>query len=489
MAASEQQHSESCGLSQLRGLVQDAKVEGILRKHGLAGGPLRSAEMEGEITQGNITRVLVIGFSAVIVLLGLGGAVALHNILSIQENAAKLVREQRVTRKLIENLQDEQKTLSAIFYSINGDPDTANPDVIRRRLVEVDKDLRNLERESSDAAQRPAWSELLRASYAFGLEAKRLLAEPDLPSSGSRELFSRHEKVIFTISRLVDEGFGRVTKAEEEIQNRSERLDRESLTLLFASLGLALICSIFTVRMTRQLFRNMAWQESELTRVSWQMLADQESIARRFSHELHDELGQTLAALKANLTALRPPPDQRARMDDSVKLLDDAIRNVRQLSQLLRPMMLDDFGLDAGLGWLCEGFMQRTGIVVEYSSGLHDRLPDATETHLFRMAQEALTNVARHSGATQVRMELAASADQVRLTIADNGRGWAEKASYGTSMGMTGMRARARAVGGVFRVSDAAGGGLQVEAVVPRMSESPESNRKETHESNSNLVS
>src|SRR5919107_5509618 len=102
------------------------------------------------------------------------------------------------------------------------------------------------------------------------------------------------------------------------------------------------------------------------------MLEGQEATARRFSHELHDELGQSLTALKTNLTALDGRGElSRERVEDSVRLVDEAIGNVRQLSQLLRPTILDDFGLEAGLRWLSEGFPNRTGIGVEFA-GSHD---------------------------------------------------------------------------------------------------------------------
>jgi signal transduction histidine kinase len=163
--------------------------------------------------------------------------------------------------------------------------------------------------------------------------------------------------------------------------------------------------------------------------------------------------------------------------------VDESIRNVRQLSQLLRPMILDDFGLDAGLNWLCEGFMQRTGIEVSYQSNYHSRLPDEMETHLFRIAQEALTNVARHSGAATVRMELYSDTDDIRLTIADNGKGIQKVPANGQSLGMTGMRARARAVGGAFSVNSPEGKGVKIEVVVP-MPESVE----EVNEPHPNLA-
>jgi signal transduction histidine kinase len=444
---------------------------------------------QGEITQSSISRVLVIGFSLVIVLLIFGGSIAIRNIISIQENAAKLVSELRVTRHLIENLQDEQQTLSTVFYTITGDPDTADRDKVFRRLAQEDQRLLLMEKEAQPpAGQQVLWGELMQATHAFGVEAHRLLARGVTSATGSRDLFRKHEQVIFIISQLVGQGFQRVADAEGEIDRRATRFNHESLTLLCASLGLALLCVIFTVRMTHEMFRRMTWQESELMRVSWHMLADQESIARRFSHELHDELGQTLAAVKSNLAAAPPlgagerGAERAMRLADSTRLVDDAIRNVRQLSQLLRPMILDDFGLDAGLGWLCEGFMQRTGIEVDYESNLHSRLPDETETHLFRIAQEALTNVARHSGATRVKMNLLASSDDIRLTIVDNGKGIEDLSAGTQSLGMTGMRARARAVGGIFRVTTPKEGGLKLEARIPLPEVVPLSDQREKHE-------
>src|SRR5205814_8496260 len=139
------------------------------------------------------------------------------------------------------------------------------------------------------------------------------------PTLASRDLFRAHEKVIKVISGLVDQGFQRVSEAEGEIGKRSANLVRDSLTLLGTSLGLALIGSLFTVRVTRELFRSMTWQQGELMRVSWHMLADHESIARRFSHELHDELGQALAALKSNLAALSHQPTNVNRINDSAR--------------------------------------------------------------------------------------------------------------------------------------------------------------------------
>src|SRR5262249_3977848 len=145
---------------------------------------------------------------------------------------------------------------------------------------------------------------------------------------------------------------------------------------------------------------------------------------------------------------------------------DEAIGNVRQLSQLLRPTILDDFGLEAGLRWLCEGFDARTGIHVQFESNFSGRLADETETHLFRIAQEALTNVARHSGAKQVKVKLESNRTQICLTIQDDGRGLVSPPD-GSGLGMIGMRARARSANGDVEVRSRPGEGVLIEVRIP----------------------
>ena len=155
------------------------------------------------------------------------------------------------------------------------------------------------------------------------------------------------------------------------------------------------------------------------------------------------------------------------RLADCLHLVDEAIGNVRQMSQLLRPTILDDFGLAAGLRWLCEGFAQRTGIDVTCDARFAGRLPDEAETHLFRIAQEALTNVARHASAKHVRVRLEAIGDKVLLGIGDDGRGLGTAAANPRGLGLIGMRARARSAGGDVEVRSRPGEGVLIEVRVP----------------------
>jgi two-component system sensor histidine kinase UhpB len=141
------------------------------------------------------------------------------------------------------------------------------------------------------------------------------------------------------------------------------------------------------------------------------------------------------------------------------------------MSHLLRPTILDDFGLEAGLRWLVEGFSTRTGIAVHLDSTYSGRLPDETETHLFRIAQEALTNVARHSGGHRVDIRLEVRNGEVLLAIEDDGRGLLAQPRNGTpssgGLGLIGMRARARSAGGDMTVRSRPREGVRIEVRVP----------------------
>jgi len=420
-----------------------------------------------QITHQNIFRVLIGGFSLVIVFLVAAAIVGIRNIESIRQNAASLLREQSVTNRLIGELHSRQTSLSEVFSVLARDPDSVDYDHIMSQLDEADRDIDRIAAEGAQTPEYRLWSRLKETSAQFSHEARRLLTTEDVETYASNDLFRDHEDFISVVARLIEAEYQKASAAQTQIDKRSSRLFIASLLFGATSIVLALVFAAVTVRMVSQLIRGMEWQTAELARVSWHMLEDQEATARRFSHELHDELGQSLTAVKANLTALDSGGQvNRPRLEDCLRLVDEAIGNVRQMSQLLRPTILDDFGLEAGLRWLCEGFGTRTGIDVRLTSNYSGRMSDETETHLFRIAQEALTNVARHSGAAHVEMNLASKGDEIGLTIQDDGRGM-PAAPAGRGMGLTGMRARARSAGGDLALRSKAGEGVVIEVRVP----------------------
>ena len=431
------------------------------------------------VTQRSLLRVLIGGFSLVIVLLLAGAFVGIGNIHSIKENAARLVEEQQSTNRLLEEVHRQQASLSDVFSILARDPDSVDYIRILAELDAADRDIDRIATEGARTPQSNLYAQLRQTSAAFSGEARRLLAVEEPETFSSQALFRDHEAFTSVVAKLIEASYRRAVAAQNQIDQRSERLVKQSSIFLAAFLMLALLCTVLTVRLTAQLLRKMDWQESELSRVSWHMVEDQESTARRFSHELHDELGQSLTAIKANLAAMRGTGADASRLDDCLALVDESIGNVRQMSQLLRPTVLDDFGLEAGLRWLCEGFAHRTGIQTEFKSTISGRLPDETETHLFRLAQEALTNVARHSGAHNAVVMLDSKNGEVCLSIRDDGRGLPAPGAEQRGMGMIGMRARARSVGGDLSVRSQAGLGVEIEVRVP--AGGAEHERKDSH--------
>jgi two-component system, NarL family, sensor histidine kinase UhpB len=154
-----------------------------------------------------------------------------------------------------------------------------------------------------------------------------------------------------------------------------------------------------------------------------------------------------------------------------LELVDYTIETVRRIASGLRPPVLDDFGLVAALEPLLERFSEQTGIQVELQAD-QDDLPNAARRALYRIVQEALTNVARHARATRVRVVLASSRDQLRLEITDDGIGIPSgRIESSGSLGLVGMRERAAALGAGFEIEGAPGGGTTIRTTLPQLRE------------------
>ncbi|HEX4959822.1 MAG TPA: sensor histidine kinase [Thermoanaerobaculia bacterium] len=213
-----------------------------------------------------------------------------------------------------------------------------------------------------------------------------------------------------------------------------------------------------------------------LAKAVWRV---QEEERRRLARELHDGLGQTLTALTHQLERLGEklggavPPEISARLDDSVEMARLALNESRDLSRLLRPTVLDDLGLVAALSWLARTLEQRTDLKVELDlDPLAERVDPDLKTLVFRLVQEALTNVLRHAGVDRAQVAVSRSGESLVLRVADAGRGFEPQAILGegaatTSSGLRGMRDRLELFGGRLEIASAPGQGTVLSAAVP----------------------
>ncbi len=415
--------------------------------------------------------ILAVGFGVTISVLWISGRIVVREVRGIRGNVSELAREQVLVARLVNDIQLEENAMTGIILQIAlGGARADESEALFRNLAESAAALVTVAEEARDAGGDIVWTELERLSREF-VDVVRLARDRGVGDGerGLGALFTRHRQLIGLVNRIIHEGNGRLEDLEARLDDEARSLHHEVNLLFLSGVVLAAVSALFTVGFAWRGLHRIQWQSDELNRVSWQMLRSQEEVARRFAHELHDELGQSLASLRTNL-AKDFAPEREALHIDRLSLVDQCIANVRELSQLLRPVVLDDFGLDAGLRWLVEKFAQRTRLDVRYESEVEGRFSDDCETHLFRIAQEALANIARHSGARRVVVRLSLEERELRLSIDDDGcglgsRGEPEPGAVG--MGMVGMRARARHLGGELRVVDHSPSGLRVEVHVP----------------------
>lgn len=231
------------------------------------------------------------------------------------------------------------------------------------------------------------------------------------------------------------------------------------------------------VREKQALYEESLRHQGQLRRLSQKMLQVSEATMRRLARELHDDLGQALTAVRIDLglidRELAPGSALHARVREAREQIGAILRDVRDLSQLLRPAVLDDLGLLPAMQSYLTTFGERTDVLVTLDvPKLEERLPAPVEVTLYRALQEALTNVARHSGAHNVHVCLQTRPDAVTLQIRDDGRGFdaagflrAPPPRHG--MGLIGMRERAATYGGHFKIESRPDAGTRVELTVP----------------------
>jgi PAS domain S-box-containing protein len=221
-----------------------------------------------------------------------------------------------------------------------------------------------------------------------------------------------------------------------------------------------------------QLFQSVNAQRDRLRGLSARLVEAQEAERRHIARELHDEVGQVLTRLRMTLqmSSRQEPGALRASLDQAQQLIGRLMDQIQDLSLALRPTMLDDLGLVPALLWHIEHYRQQTGIQVQFEQSAADRrFAPQVETAAYRIVQEALTNVARHSGAQAVAVHVGIDNSTLTVQIEDAGAGFEVAAMWATRVasGLSGMRERAELLGGELTVESAPGAGTQITAELP----------------------
>jgi signal transduction histidine kinase len=231
--------------------------------------------------------------------------------------------------------------------------------------------------------------------------------------------------------------------------------------------------AVVTVTHIAALERKSAEADAELRRLSAQIRVAQEQERRVLSRELHDQAGQMLTGLRMELASISHGAGEEefnTRVTHAKGIVEQTLRVVRNIATMLRPSMLDDLGLMAALGWLVRDVKRSSGIEVkaEIDPSL-DNLPDAECTCIYRVVQEAMTNAARHSGASRIDVVIGFSGAEAIGSVADNGEGFEALERRRAGLGLIGMEERLRELGGNLRVVSSPGAGTRIEFRVPAL--------------------
>jgi signal transduction histidine kinase len=252
----------------------------------------------------------------------------------------------------------------------------------------------------------------------------------------------------------------------------TREVEYRAVANILPGLHLGVVRDITERKRTEQALHTYAKRLKVLSR---RVVEVQEEERRHLARELHDEIGQSLTAIGINLKALRvnSNPELHPRLEDCIGIVHDATDEVRQLSLNLRPAMLDDLGLVAALRWYLNRQAQRVGYMARFTANPEEAsIAPAVATTAFRVAQEALTNVARHANARRVWLRLRMQKPSLSLVVRDDGSGFDSRAMLRRNaavagLGLLGMQERAALLDGRVAVRSVPGRGTEVRMTIP----------------------
>ena len=285
-------------------------------------------------------------------------------------------------------------------------------------------------------------------------------------------LQARQAALSTAVARLLVQNNESEEQAAQRIGEIYDRVQRQVYVFLVAILTAILLTSLYLIRSNRQLFARLAALSEQRSELAQKLISTQESTLRYISRELHDEFGQILTAIGSMLSrAGNHAPEGsplRSELREVCEIAQSTLDNVRTLSQALHPVMLDESGLESTLDWYIPTVERQTGVSISYEkSGTPFPVDGSAGIHIYRVVQEALNNVTRHSGAREAWVRLRFLTDVLEIEVEDHGSGFANPQSK-PGIGLVAMRERAELLGGTMEFSQPSSGGTLVRLVIPK---------------------
>lgn len=435
-----------------------------------------------------IRAALMVGFGLVFGLWLVTGWAFTRHLTTVEEQGADLTARYMRAQDLLSAIRGQLNLNSIILRDALLDTSPASRPTMARRLADneqaIDAALEAYQPVHADTPEqlrrlRDEVADFRRATHQI-LEAEGGGADP-VALLGSAIAPRRAAAIALSddIRALNRRAFVQHQLATAELHRDVER--RWWWTLggaMGTSVAIALLAVLYAGRLESRLQRQRQRDQQsarELQELSQRLVAVQEEERRHIARELHDEVGQALSAIKVDLLLAQRDLERRGEplatcLDSPQRMADEALHVVRDLSQLLRPAVLDDLGLAAAVDGLLRGLSRRHHVHVELvTESLPHRLPADIEVTAFRIIQEALTNVARHSGATRCLVRIARHDDLVTLSVDDNGCGFdlRRPRTARQGLGLLGLRERVAERHGTIDIATAPGEGTRLLVSLP----------------------
>lgn len=436
---------------------------------------------------GGRSPVLTLGLGVALALLTIGavGGYTIAEVRRLRDEQTAISERNRKDSLQLLRIQNDLSSLGVLMRDM---ADAVEPypvqgyqpafDRIRRDLAEATATERTLAPAARAEAQQTMMAQTMEA---FWTDVSRMFALAHTNEAAARELIrgtliARHRAIDGMVSQFLVMNNRMQEEAAQANRAIYDRVSREILLLVTALLVVTAIVGVWVILANRRAFREVEQVSAELRTLSRRMLRVQEDVQRAISRELHDDFGQIVTAIGTLLgRARRHAADADAalavELDGVRAIAQQALDRIRSRSQWLHPGILDDFGLEKALARCVEQFGDQTGIRVRLeAAGPLDAIREDVAIHVYRIVQEALNNISRHSGSPDAWVRVTCAGNALDLEIEDRGSGTTmDDAVRGTGrgLGLVSMRERAELLGGELQVRHPAQGGWIVHLRVP----------------------
>jgi signal transduction histidine kinase len=411
--------------------------------------------------------------------------------ITLQFAGVRRLQSEMVDRNRKDSLQllRIQNDLNLLGLAMRDMLDTGEPYPLiafNAQFERIRTDLDDALRQEEPLAEAAPTSEqrryMIRSVSQFWDASERMFALAQFDENAAREqirdtLQPRQAALTSAISRLLVQNNEAEELAATRIVGIYNRVQRQLYFFLAAILLAIVLTSLYLIRSNLRLFKHVEELSSQRSDLAQKLIATQEATLRHISRELHDEFGQVLTAIGSLLKRTGKHVPENSPLHEDLRevreIAQSTLNNIRSLSQALHPVLLEEAGLESTLDWYIPTVERQTGLALHYEkSGDQFAIETGAGVQVYRVLQEALNNVSRHSGAKEAWIRLRFTPDQLQLDVEDHGKGLGP-ATGQPGIGLVAMRERAELLGGTLNVSNLSaagtnGTGTLVKLRIPR---------------------